>query len=62
MDWDASGGGAWLITQIPRVVKGSIWAPLDLSNTVGRHSKDKWATGSMQEEITVSVLRFTGSA
>lgn len=26
-----------------------------MSNTAGRHSKDKWATGSLQEENTDSV-------
>lgn len=39
----------WLITQIPRVGRESIWAPLDLKNMAGRHTKDKWATGSLQE-------------
>lgn len=60
MDWDVSGGGTWLITQIARVAKGSIWAPLVLANTAGRH---QWATGACRRKTQAeSALRLAGSA
>lgn len=60
MDWHVSHGGPWLITQIPRLAKGSIWAPLDLANTAGRHLRGQQEACRTRTQAA-SALRLAGN-